>query len=75
MQSKSNGSYSPDDLAILSRVLGETLEAVIDGARIGEPQIHELSSRLGKVIMDRFTAGETDPEVLKKIAVESAQQK
>jgi len=43
--------------------------------RLPVPVILKGCSRLGKVIMDRFTAGETDPEVLKKIAVESAQQK
>jgi hypothetical protein len=71
MVDKPSRTYSSDDLAMLSRVLQETLEAIIDGADLSQPEIQELSSRHGKVIMDRFTAGETDPEVLKRIAMES----
>ena len=36
-----------------------------------ELHIQERASRLGKVIMDNFTAGETDPEALKNAAMES----
>jgi hypothetical protein len=36
--------------------------------------MQDLSSRLGKAIMDHFEAGETDPERLKKIAIESVQR-
>ena len=67
--------YSPDDLAMLSRVLEEVLDASIDGASITELQVQELSSRLGKVIIDSFTTGEADPERLKAIAMESVQQR
>jgi hypothetical protein len=66
-----NGTYNSEDLAMLSRVLEEALAATIDGVAVTDAEMQELSSRLGKVIMDRFTAGETDPEVLKRIAVES----
>jgi hypothetical protein len=75
MLAKPSDGYSSEDLSMLSRVLGEALEASIDGAGLSELQIQDLSSRLGKVIMDRFTAGETDPAVLKKIAVDSVQQR
>src|SRR5262245_5848821 len=57
MLTKPNGSYSSDDLAILSRVLEEALKTSIDGAELTDPAVQELSSRLGKVIMDHFTAG------------------
>jgi hypothetical protein len=67
------GSYSPEELAMLSRVLDRSLKAVVElsGATLTEEEVQALSSGPGKVIMDHFTAGETDPEVLKKIAMES----
>jgi hypothetical protein len=46
---------------MLSRVLEEAVTAAIDGAAIADGEKQELSSRLGKVIMDHFTAGQTDP--------------
>jgi hypothetical protein len=60
---------------MLSRVLEEALEASINGAGFTEAGIQELGSRLGKVIMDSFVAGETDPERLKTIAIESIQRR
>jgi len=74
MQAKPTGNHGSDDRAMLQRVLEEALIVSIDGTELSEPAIQELISRTGKVIMDRFLAGETDPEVLKKIAVESLQQ-
>ena len=71
MQTKPNGSYSSDDQAMLSRVLEEALIVSVDGTEVSEPAIQKLISRTGKDIMDRFSAGEADPEVLKKIAVDS----
>jgi hypothetical protein len=44
-------------------------------AVLTERQIQELSSRLGKVLIDRFTTGETDPEKLKAIALEHIQRR
>ncbi len=73
MLAKPNGSYSSDDRAMLSRVLEEALIVSVDGRGLSVPAIQELIARLGKVIMDRFTAGETDPERLKTIAIESIQ--
>jgi hypothetical protein len=75
MVDKPTKAYNSDDLAMLSRVLEEAMNATIDGADLTELEMKELSSRLSKVIMDRFTAGETDPERLKAIAVESVQQR
>jgi hypothetical protein len=69
--------YTSEELAMLSRVLEESLRVVVDlsGASLSDEEAQELSSRLGKVIMDSFTTGETNPEVLKQIAVESVQQR
>jgi hypothetical protein len=75
MLAKPIDGYSSDDLAMLSRVLEGAVAASTNGATLTERQIQELISRLGKVIMDRFTAGETDPEALKQVAVESVQQR
>jgi hypothetical protein len=74
MLAKPNGSYSSDNRAMLSRVLEEALIVSVDGSGLSVPAIQELIARLGKVIMDRFTAGETDPERLKAIAIESIQR-
>jgi hypothetical protein len=67
--------YGSEDLALLSRVLDESLKVVVEstGAPLSDEEMQDLSSRLGKVIMDHFEAGETDPESLKSIAVESVQ--
>ena len=59
---------------MLSRVLEEELIVSVDGSELSEPAIRELISRIGKLIMDSFTAGETDPGRLKAIAVESIQR-
>jgi hypothetical protein len=75
MLAEPNGSYSSDDRAMLTRVLEESLIVSIDGSELSVPDIQELISRLGNLIMDRFTAGETDPERLKAIAVESIQRR
>ena len=75
MLAKPNVSYSSDDRAMLTRVLEESLIVSIDGSELSVPAIQELISRLGNLIMDRFTAGETDPERLKAIAVESIQRR
>jgi hypothetical protein len=74
MVDKPTRIYNSDDLAMLSRVLEEAVNATIDGADLTQLEMEELSSRLGKVLMDQFTAGETDPERLKAIAVESVRQ-
>jgi hypothetical protein len=66
-----NGTYNSDDLAMLARVLEEALAAAIDGGAITDAEKQELSASLGKVIMDTFTAGEIDPEVLKQAALDS----
>jgi hypothetical protein len=71
MLAKPTDGYGSDDLAMLSRVLGEAVAASIDGGAISGVEIEELSSSLGKVIMDRFVAGEINPEALKQAALDS----
>jgi hypothetical protein len=70
MLAKPTDGYGSDDLAMLSRVLEEALIAATDGAGLTDIEIQELSSRLGKVIMDRFTAGKTGPENFRTMALE-----
>ena len=64
--------YRSDDLAMLTIVLDEAVKAAIDGTAITNIERQELSTLIGTVLMDSFVAGETDPAVLKKIAVDSA---
>ena len=73
MKTRPVALYDPDQLAMLSRVLREALSETLDlvGSGESEPDVEELTSRLGKVIMDQFIAGETDPEFLKLIAIKS----
>jgi hypothetical protein len=68
--------YGSEELAMLLRVLDESVKVVVEstGALLSEDEMQGLSSRLGKAIMDHFEAGETDPERLKKIAIESVQR-
>jgi hypothetical protein len=75
MVDKPSRTYNSDDLAMLSRVLEEARDATVNGADLSELEMQELSTQLGKVIMDCFITGETDPERLKAIAVESFQQR
>jgi hypothetical protein len=72
MQNQPNRS---NDVSMLSRVLEEALIVSVDGRGLSVPAIQELISRIGNLIMDRFTAGETDPEKLKAIAVEGIQRR
>jgi hypothetical protein len=72
---KPNGFYNSDHLKMLSRVLEEALIVSVDGTQLTESAMQELISRVGKVMMAHFTAGETDPEALKKIAMQSVQER
>jgi hypothetical protein len=68
-----SGVYTSEELAMLSRVLDEALRVVVElsGAPLSDEEMQDLSSRMGKVIMDQLEAGETDPDALKKMAIES----
>lgn len=70
MRPKPNRTYSSDDLVILSRPQGG---AERKNRCRGSQRRTASGSRLSlpKVILDRITAGETDPEALKQAAVES----
>ena len=73
MQNKSNGFYNSDQLKMLSRVLGEALAATIssNGSTVNDGEVEELTSRLGRAVINHFIAGETDPEMLKILAIKS----
>jgi hypothetical protein len=73
MRDAPNRILSSGELTMLANALGEALKATVrvDGTRMDDGALKDLSGKLGKVIMDRFVAGETDPEALKKAAVES----
>jgi hypothetical protein len=43
-------------------------------APVSDTQVQEVGSRLAKAIMSHFEAGESDPEVLKTIAVNSVRR-
>lgn len=68
-----SGVYSSEQLAMLSQVLDDALKVAVElsDAPLNGNELQDLSAQLGKVIMDHFTAGETDPERLKTIAVKS----
>jgi hypothetical protein len=56
-------------------VLKEALKALkCDAAPVSDAQVQEVGSRLAKAIMSHFEAGESDPEVLKTIAVNSVRR-
>jgi hypothetical protein len=73
MRDAPHRTLSSDELTILANALEGSLKAVIgvNGTRMDDSGLKDLSAKLGEVIMDRFVAGETDPEVLKNAAVES----
>jgi len=66
-------SHGPEELATLARVLEEAVRTILEttGSPATDAALHELRTRVGKVIMDRVAAGETDPELLKQAAVKS----
>jgi hypothetical protein len=68
MLDKPSKPYNCDHLRMLTSILNETLAAVTktNGAPVGDVQ-----ERIGRVIMDSFIAGETDPGRLKAIALQS----
>jgi hypothetical protein len=70
MQDKPGKPYDSDHLRMLSGVLNEALAAI---TKTGSAQVNGAQERIGRVIMDSFVAGETDPERLKAIALQSMQ--
>jgi hypothetical protein len=72
LQDKSRRFYGPDELALLASVLEKALKdaVIVNGTPVADVDLQDLGARLGRVIMDHFAAGETDAEVLKKIALE-----
>jgi hypothetical protein len=75
VQDQSNGFYNSDQLTMLSRVLTEAVAATINsnGSAVSDGAVEELTSRLGQAVIHHFIAGETDPEMLKTMAIRSVQ--
>jgi hypothetical protein len=61
-----------EELEMLARVLEDALKVVVNGQLPFSPvELDQLKTQLGQIIMDGYTAGQTDPEALKQVAVES----
>jgi hypothetical protein len=73
MRDTPNRTLSSGELTMLAKAFEEALKATagVNGHTMDDGALKDLSAKLGKVIMDRFVAGETDPEALKKAAVDS----
>jgi hypothetical protein len=73
MRDEPNRTLSPGELAMLAKAFEEALKATaeVNGTPMDDAALKDLSAKIGKVIMDRFAAGETHPEALKFAAVES----
>ena len=72
MVDKPSRSFSPDELAMLSVVLKDAVKGKVDGRMVNEAEVRELVIQIGRAIMDHFTAGETDPELLKMAALQAS---
>ena len=66
--------YGSEELAMLFRVLDGSVKVVVEstGALLSEDEMQDLSSRLGKAIMDHFRGRRDRSRRLKKIAIEPA---
>jgi len=72
MRDEPNRTPSSGELTVLAKAFEEALKAAgVNGTPIDDGALKDLSAKIGKVIMDRFAAGETDPEALKNAAMES----
>ena len=69
---KPNGHIDSEELAMLSRVLNETLREVLNRASPSDAEIENLATFLGTVIISRYEAGEKEPEALKNVAKQCA---
>ena len=61
---------------MLARVLDESRKAAVElrGGGLSDEELQELSDHLGQVIMQSFEGGETDPKILRRLAMESVQR-
>jgi hypothetical protein len=57
---------------MLSVVLKDAVTDKVDGRVVNEAEVRELVTEIGRAIMDHFTAGETDPGLLKKVALQAS---
>ncbi len=64
-------SLDPETVALLSRVLDESFETLMNGTPVLDPDWRQgVRHRLAQVIIGAFDRGERDPEVLKRTAVQ-----
>jgi hypothetical protein len=62
--------HSPDTLEMLFRVLDEAfLLALEERDPLDDPEEDALRQKLGQIILDAYTEGEDDPEMLKRLAL------
>jgi hypothetical protein len=73
MRDEPNRTLSSGELAILANAFAQSLKAItgVNGPAMDEGALKELSAKIATVIMEHFVSGDTDPEALKKAAVES----
>ena len=73
MQDKPRGSFDSETMAMLARVLDEAVKALIGfrHAPLNDAELQNLSTRLGRIIVNAYNTGETDPKTLKIVAVKS----
>jgi hypothetical protein len=70
-----NGNaYTPQELAVLSRVLDEAGQEIIvmRPMPLTSSEEHALKLWLARVIMATYSRGETDPATIKQIALQVA---
>ena len=61
---------SPNKLAMLCRALQEAYaEALLDSPGLSKADERDLKARLARLILDAYVEGETEPHLLKGIAL------
>jgi hypothetical protein len=61
---------SPNKLAMLCRALQEAYaEALLDSPGLSKADERDLKARLARLILDAYQQGETEPRLLKEIAL------
>jgi hypothetical protein len=65
--------FTPDELALLTGVLNETMRTIVERV-CPEPvdaESHAIASRVGRLLIDLYRAGLTDPEALREAVLQS----
>ena len=73
MKDKLKGSFDSETMAMLARVLDEALKALMGfrHAPLGDTELQNLSTRIGRIVVSTYNTGETDPKTLEIVAVKS----